>query len=204
MKIHHIIYSTLTLLALLAFSSCSETDDTVEEFADWQTKNETYFSNIYQQALDSINAGNTSWKIVKSYSLPDYNASFTAQPTHNIVVKVIDSVATSTEHPLYTDSVNVNYVGRLIPSPSYPKGYVFDRTYTGTLDRSTALPSGLKVNNLIDGFATALMNMSVGDRWLVYIPYQLGYGTSTSNTSIPAYSTLIFDIDLVSFSRPKK
>ncbi|MCI6472136.1 MAG: FKBP-type peptidyl-prolyl cis-trans isomerase, partial [Bacteroidales bacterium] len=54
---------------------------------------------------------------------------------------------------------------------------------------------------LVDGFTTALMNMHEGDRWTVYMPYQLGYGTSASS-SIPAYSLLTFDITLVSFFRP--
>ena len=34
-----------------------------------------------------------------------------------------------------------------------------------------------------------------GDRWEIYIPYQLGYGTSDSD-DIPAYSVLIFDVAL--------
>ena len=39
---------------------------------------------------------------------------------------------------------------------------------------------------------TATMEMCVGDRWEVYVPYQLGYGVEGSG-SIPGYSTLIFD-----------
>jgi FKBP-type peptidyl-prolyl cis-trans isomerase FklB len=38
-----------------------------------------------------------------------------------------------------------------------------------------------------------------GDIWRIYIPYTLGYGTSNSST-IPAYSTLIFDVNLVGFT----
>ena len=34
----------------------------------------------------------------------------------------------------------------------------------------------------------------------MYIPYQLGYGNA-DNGSIPAYSTLVFDITLVSYYR---
>ena len=45
------------------------------------------------------------------------------------------------------------------------------------------------------------MSMHRGDHWTVYIPHQLGYGTSASGT-VPAYSTLIFDLRLVDFSHP--
>ena len=54
---------------------------------------------------------------------------------------------------------------------------------------------------LVDGFATALQHMRRGDHWMVYIPYQLGYG-SQSQTGVPAYSTLIFDLRLVDFWSP--
>jgi FKBP-type peptidyl-prolyl cis-trans isomerase FklB len=60
----------------------------------------------------------------------------------------------------------------------------------------------MSVSGLIDGMVTALMKMHIGDRWKVYIPYQLGYGTTTSSsTSIPGYSTLIFDLTLSSYYR---
>ena len=38
--------------------------------------------------------------------------------------------------------------------------------------------------------------MHKGDHWTIYIPYQLGYGSSKTG-SVPAYSTLIFDLRLV-------
>jgi len=54
------------------------------------------------------------------------------------------------------------------------------------------------VSGVVDGFTTALQHMRKGDRWKVYIPYQLGYGES-ANSSIPGYSTLVFDITLNNF-----
>lgn len=36
----------------------------------------------------------------------------------------------------------------------------------------------------------------VGDRWMIYIPYTLGYGTRTSGP-IPGYSTLLFEVELL-------
>jgi FKBP-type peptidyl-prolyl cis-trans isomerase FklB len=64
----------------------------------------------------------------------------------------------------------------------------------------------LSVNGTITGWATALMQMHIGDHWEIYVPYTLGYGTTNTNTTagvtnIPAYSTLIFDIRLVAYWR---
>ena len=41
--------------------------------------------------------------------------------------------------------------------------------------------------------------MHRGDYWRIYVPSDLGYGSSATS-SIPAYSVLIFDLTLVDFS----
>ena len=89
----------------------------------------------------------------------------------------------------YTDTCRVAYRGCLIPSKSYKEGYVFDQTFLNGFDWTTAgavdfIPQGLTV-----GFATALMNMHKGDRWRVYVPYQLGYGTSGLTSGYQATAT---------------
>ena len=65
-------------------------------------------------------------------------------------------------------------------------------------DLRTTDVSNLAVKGYVDGFATALQHMHIGDQWRIYIPHQLGYGT-TAKSSIPAYSTLIFDLVLIDF-----
>ena len=92
-------------------------------------------------------------------------------------------------------------------------GYAFVRTYAGEFNPNTVASINIGVHGTFgkatrnftpysvpDGLTTALMNMHIGDRWLVYVPYQLGYGVRTSNY-VPAYSTLIFDISLNGYSR---
>lgn len=193
MKKYNILALLVLMFAPLCFMACSESDDTVEEFPDWKNRNEAYFNDIYEKAK-SINDG--SWKIIRNYTLED---TIPTSNTDYIVVEVLEE-GNGSGCPMFTDSVLVNYRGRIIPSTSYPDGYVFDQSYTGDYNPQTAMPSQLYVGSLIDGFATALQYMHIGDRWRVYIPYQMGYGT-TATTSIPAYSTLIFDISLVAYYR---
>ncbi len=187
----------IAIIALLVlpffFSSCSENDDTVEEFPDWQERNETYFQNIYNIALENVEG---NWKLIKNYS---YEDSIELEPTKYIAVQVLVE-GTGSGCPMYTDSVYVNYRGRLIPSTSYPDGYVFDGNYTGDYNSATAYPALFYVGSLVDGFTTALQYMHIGDIWRLYIPYQLGYG-SVAYGSVPAYSTLIFDVELIAYFR---
>ena len=49
---------------------------------------------------------------------------------------------------------------------------------------------------VIEGWQLALQRMHVGDKWVVYIPYTMGYGNRTSGP-IPAFSTLIFEVELL-------
>jgi FKBP-type peptidyl-prolyl cis-trans isomerase FklB len=39
--------------------------------------------------------------------------------------------------------------------------------------------------------------MPVGSQWELYIPYNLAYGERAMGANIPAYSTLIFTIELL-------
>lgn len=197
MKIHLIILYLLVLLAPVGLlSSCSESDNEEEEFPNWKKTNEQYFNNLYAMAKSSADMGDKSWKVIRQWSLEESTAK---DPYDYIVVNVLEN-GTGSGCPLYTDSVKVHYEGRLLPSTSYPDGYVFDKSFTGEFNPATALPAKFAVSGMIDGFTTALQYMHIGDRWKVYIPYQLGYG-KTASGSIPAYSTLVFDVTLVSYYR---
>ena len=87
-----------------------------------------------------------------------------------------------------TDSVvTVHYRGTLID------GREFDNSW------KRGYPEAFRLNGLVEGFRLALLNMRIGDRWLVYIPYDLGYGKRTSG-QIPGYSTLVFEIELIAIT----
>ena len=204
MKKHPLFYLIVLMMSVLTMASCGETDGEVEEYADWQNKNDTYFTQLYASTQQRIAKGDASWKIIRNWSLPDDNEHFHAELNNYIIVHVLESGHSTSGSPLYTDSVQVNYRARLIPSASYAAGYVFDKSYSGAYDPQAMIPSKLAVSSVVDGFATALMNMTIGDRWEVYIPYRLGYGDKEQSVAkIPAYSTLIFDMGLAGFFSAK-
>ena len=206
MNTKRLVYFFAALWTAMALSSCSETDDSQAEFEDWQARNEAYYKEIYTRA--KANADGT-WRVLHNWS---YNDGVATAPTDHIAVKVL-TAGTGSGSPLYSDSARVSCVGRLIPSTSYADGYAFVRTYAGKFNPNTVASINIGVHGTFgkatrnftpysvpDGLTTALMNMHIGDRWLVYVPYQLGYGVRTSNY-VPAYSTLIFDISLSGYSR---
>lgn len=196
------INKTILFFALfvsaIVLASCSEDDNTTEEFPDWQNTNETYFENIYTTALNKVSAGDSTWKVLRKWSMND---SIAGKHTDYVVVQVLNK-GTGSGCPLYTDSVRVQFEGRLIPSASYSEGYVFEKTWDGAYNFEINAAVDRPISFKGDGLATALQHMHIGDRWRVYIPYDLGYGSSDSQTGIPAYSDLIFDITLVAYFHP--
>ena len=174
------------------FISCSEDDNTVNEYENWQQRNEQFFATLQ----DSLSQTGAQWLKLKKYSLDQKEEGVA---TDYIYVKVLTQSDTSSTSPHFTDSVRVAYQGRLIPTTSYPEGYVFDTTIYGSYSMETVSTAKLLVSGVVDGFSTALQHMHRGDRWRVYIPHQLGYQSSVHG-SVPAYSTLIFDLTLVDFT----
>lgn len=83
--------------------------------------------------------------------------------------------------------VCVHYTGRLI------NGCVFDDS------RRDGIPAAFRLYEVIDGWQIALSQMRPGDRWTIYIPSQLAYGSRTDG-DIPGNSTLIFDVELISIA----
>ena len=82
------------------------------------------------------------------------------------------------------DKVTTHYTGRFID------GKVFD----SSVERGQ--PATFGVNQVIKGWTEALKLMPEGSKWVLYIPYDLAYG-ERGQSSIPPYSTLIFDIELI-------
>ena len=188
----------MAFAGIISMTSCSENDDTEDEYENWAEKNETYFNNIYAKAEAAINSGDDSWKIIRTYS----KDSISAKAKTDFIVAHVETIGTGTESPIYTDTVRIHYRGRLIPTKSYPDGKQFDTSWTGEYNLKTMRPSGAYASNYESGRTTALMNMHMGDRWTVYIPYTLGYGVSANTTyGIRGYSTLIYDLTLVDFKR---
>ena len=75
-------------------------------------------------------------------------------------------------------------------------GQVVPQTYTGTEPTEFDSPTNFTLNGVIPGWSYTLMYMKVGDFWTLYIPYQSGYGSSTNDGNLQAYSALVYNVRL--------
>ena len=87
--------------------------------------------------------------------------------------------------PVASDRVTVHYTGKLID------GYIFDSSV------QRGQPATFALNQVIAGWTEASLLMKEGDKWLLYIPYELGYGDRGNGPKIPPYAALIFEVELI-------
>lgn len=88
--------------------------------------------------------------------------------------------------PTASSKVSTHYHGTLI------SGAVFD----SSVERGS--PATFGVNQVIKGWTEALQLMPVGSKWKLFIPSDLAYGDRGAGGAIEPYSTLIFEVELLS------
>lgn len=92
-----------------------------------------------------------------------------------------------TTKPKASDVVQVKYTGKLMD------GTVFDST-----DKNGGAPMDINLGSVIKGWTEGIQLMSKGAKYRFYIPSDLAYGDHGAGDAIPAGSTIIFDVELVS------
>lgn len=95
------------------------------------------------------------------------------------------------EKPAETDTVKVHYKGMLTD------GTEFDSSYQRNQ------PATFPLNQVIPGWTEGVQLMSVGSKFKFVIPPELAYG-SQANPSIPANSTLVFEVELLDIIKADK
>ena len=91
------------------------------------------------------------------------------------------------EKPLAHNTVTCHYHGTTI------KGEVFDSSVR------RGQPASFPLNAVISGWTEALQLMPVGSKWKLYLPPHLAYGNRNISREIGPNSTLIFEVELISF-----
>ena len=90
--------------------------------------------------------------------------------------------------PAATNKVTCHYHGTLID------GTVFDSSV------NRGQPATFPLNAVIKGWTEGLQLMPTGSKWRFFIPASLGYGDRQVSAQIGANSTLIFEVELISFN----
>jgi FKBP-type peptidyl-prolyl cis-trans isomerase len=94
--------------------------------------------------------------------------------------------------PTVKDTVVCNYRGTLLD------GKEFDSSF------KRGQPATFPLGQVIKGWTEALQLMPVGSKWQLFLPPDLAYGERSAGPDITPFSTLIFEVELVSIKPPEK
>ncbi|MDR1088154.1 MAG: FKBP-type peptidyl-prolyl cis-trans isomerase [Coriobacteriales bacterium] len=131
---------------------------------------------------DTTDTTTDTTEITTDYSSPEGVSTALAQG-----LVIVDDTVGEGEEALPGSTVQVHYTGTL------EDGTVFDSNVEGDEPFSFTLGLG----NVIPGWDAGVVGMKVGGTRSLTIPADLGYG-ATARDKIPANSTLLFTVELVS------
>ena len=192
------ILASLCLAAVLigVATACSKSEDDSAE--RWRTANDAAFAAIKRDA---------AYTEIKS---PGHEGS--------IYYKELKK-GTGTKPILFTSTVSIYARGWFVadyPDNKYIRQGTFFQSwleadgvpFTTVVSSVGEIPKDYRAHTLTRGVRVALQYMHEGDKWEVWVPYTLGLGEdegsvfrsvmpSATATRIPAYATLVFEIEVV-------
>ncbi len=118
----------------------------------------------------------------------DGAAATEAKPEADVTeLKIVDERVGTGPTANTGDQLSMNYKGTLL------NGKVFDQSYgRGPFDFQ------LGAGNVIKGWDKGIVGMKVGGKRKLVIPAEMAYGAQSPSPDIPANSTLVFEVELLS------
>lgn len=184
---------TITKISIIRNGSDAEKFDAVKTFTDYY-KVEAEAVKIAEERAKAVMVDKANYLAEKRKE-----ATKTASGLEYIIIK-----QGAGAKPKAGTQVFVNYAGY------FENGDMFDTSYADVAEQYGRLDAKRKEMNgyqpfpfeygkkvgLIPGFIEGLENMKFGDKAIVYIPYQLGYGENGGGP-IPPKTNLVFEIEML-------
>mmetsp|Transcript_29525 Transcript_29525/g.36483 ORF Transcript_29525/g.36483 Transcript_29525/m.36483 type:complete len:327 (-) Transcript_29525:428-1408(-) len=150
-----------------------------------------------QAKVVSIDAENGQAKLDLNHALAGSSIAFLVNVTEVIPVGEfglkLETVKDGDRKtfPKKGDSLTMHYVGTLAAD-----GKQFD----SSRERGQPFTFTIGVGQVIQGWDEGVMQMSVGQRAMLHIPSDMGYGAQGAGGVIPPHADLIFDVELIKIS----
>lgn len=89
--------------------------------------------------------------------------------------------------PTRGDTVAVLYKGSLLNGTQFDAAEDAENPFTFQLDRGKVIP----------GWEYGMLMMREGEKRLIIVPYEMGYGTRGRAPDIPRMATLVFEVEMI-------
>ena len=194
-------YLLAVALLAVAFAACEETEE-VGRYDNWRARNDAFIDSLAQVFEQGTDPALQRFNLFVNSSDYIYYKSKTP----------VESEAQNTDpevyghRPTYGATVRVYYKGVNMLGERFDGFYGdnpnIDSDGEVNVNEGETNPVSFSMSALVTGWQEALQRMTVGERWEVFIPWEYGYGSrdredTSGNVTVRAYSTLIFDIQLL-------
>ena len=210
MKRPFLLFLPFLLFVAGAFVACEEVEE-AGKYDNWQPRNEAFIDSIKAETGDNILATieqADNMKVGTLYAILVANSSYPSQYVY--CKKLVEN----------KNGVRPNYSGFNSTVSAYYYGTnILGEEFSGNFDGYGALDQKIKLplteeskwytafdspvtfavtsTSYVVGATWPLQFMRTGERWILYVPWQSGYGSSgNSSGTIPGYSTLTYDLIL--------
>lgn len=170
------LFSLVLFITAIFYSSCKE-----DVYMDWKNINDRYYSTL----VDTVAKYDTMQftYVVDSTTMRDTTRTFPFKKTstgiyYQVIYQGYD------RYPNVQDRIKVRYKGWLADR------YMFDSVATSTY-------AILYLSSCVPGWQEIVPKMQNGGHYIFYLPSPMGYDTVTTNSTIPPYSVLKFDLQLL-------
>lgn len=160
----------IALAGLLALTACGQSADTAAQL------------EAMQASADAVAAQNL--KDGEAFLIETAKQPGIVKLPSGVMYKIVSRAPTPGAQPTVSDTVKINYEGKLI------NGTVFDSSYARNE------PAEFPLGRLVPAWQEVIPLLHVGDEVTLYTPPSQGYGERDMG-KIPPNSTLIFRIHLL-------
>lgn len=215
--------TTLTVLSLiLFFNSYSQTILVTSKDSLSYAIGITIGNDLKKQGLDTFINADVLFRAMREGLLPSGMAALSQEESGNIITDYMNAIRTKQfemnkkesemfmadnskkekvvtlpsglqyevvnkgdgPKPTLMSKVKVHYTGKFV------NGNVFDSSLNSD-------PAEFMVSQVIPGWQEGICLMNTGSKYILYIPWDLAYGEQGISGTIPPYSTLVFDVELI-------
>lgn len=168
------VWYLILLITCAIITSCGDDNEIVIDEA-WKAKNEAEFASKAFEGYTELKSGTMNG---------------------HIYYKSLKQGTGAT--PKFSSKVKVYYKGTLIDGTQFDATPGYNTPYPEDDEASEFWLSHPTEGSVIEGWITALQHMKEGDKWEIWVPWNLGYGVSGKGSTIKGCSTLVFEIELIS------
>ncbi|PLB40520.1 FKBP-type peptidyl-prolyl cis-trans isomerase [Aspergillus candidus] len=115
------------------------------------------------------------------------------------VTKTLLREGNGVDIPQKGDNVAIHYTGCL-HDPSSPDNHYMGKKFDSSVDRGQPLTTSIGVGRVIKGWDEGVLQMSLGEKAILTIDPEYGYGSRGFPGLIPANSSLVFEVELLSIN----